>query len=123
MDKREELLKAGRWLREERERRGISVREFAAHMKVTTQVAYDWQNGKVSFNDERAQQIADLFNMDIIKVRRGLRLWVPPEPSSGEGVDQIDRLEQLWREYRDDPGERGTVLRGLLESWGDRDAG
>jgi hypothetical protein len=41
-----------------------------------------------------------------------------PEGPAGElGRREEDRLDRAWRRYRDDPGPRGTVLRGLVDTW------
>lgn len=114
MDRREQLLQAGRWLRETRERRGMSVREFAANLGVATQMVYDWQNGKNAVGDERAKQIADVLRMDLIDVRRGLGLWVPlkedqtSEPPSEE-VTAVDEEELYQRLLRLPPLQLQTV--------------
>jgi transcriptional regulator with XRE-family HTH domain len=115
---------AGRWLRDERRRRGYeTVGALARALQVDPSRISQYETGNARVPDERATQIAEVFRMSEIEVRRRLGLWVPPE-SEGEGDEKPhDRLERLWREYRDDPGERGTVLRGLLETWADRDTG
>lgn len=83
----------------------MSVRQLANHLDVATQVIYDWQNGKNAVNTERAQQIAHLFELDIIEVRRNLGLWVPDEQPSSP-AEQADppplalwdaAEEHLWR--------------------------
>lgn len=69
--------------------------------------------------DERAAQIADLFDMDEIEVRRGLGLWVPEEHRGQDAeLDEqqqrrLERLEEarqaIWRRV-DDPAERERLL-------------
>lgn len=114
MDRREQLLQAGRWLREARERRGMSVREFAANLGVATQMVYDWQNGKNAVGDERAKQIADVLRMDLIDVRRGLGLWVPLKEDQtserpSEEVTAVDEEELYQRLLRLPPLQLQTV--------------
>lgn len=116
MSKRERLEDAGRWLREQRERRGLSVREFAARLDVSTPVVYDWQNGKNAVGDERAEQIAEVLGVDLIDVRRGLGLWVPPkedqttsEPASSEDMTAVDEEELYQRLLRLPPLQLQTV--------------
>ena len=111
---------AGRWLRDQRRRRGFeTVGEFARALDVDPSRVSNYERGKSKVPDDRADRIAELFGMSVIEVRRQLGLWLPPESPTKE--QPIDRLERLWREYKDDPGERGLVLRELLETWGDRD--
>lgn len=45
----------------------------------------------------------------------------PPVIAVHEAEEATDRLERLWRKYRDDPGERGVVLRELLTTWDDQE--
>jgi transcriptional regulator with XRE-family HTH domain len=105
-DKQERLRQAGLWLKGQRDRLGISVRDMAHRLDVTTQVLYDWQNGRNAISDERAEQIAEVLGMNIIDVRRGLGLWVPPneeqdEPAENETlVDRLRRIEQLVYDAR-----------------------
>lgn len=111
---------AGRWLRDQRRRRGFeTVGEFARALDVDPSRVSNYERGKSKVPDDRADKIAELFRMSVIEVRRQLGLWLPPETATNE--EPIDRLERLWREYKEDPGERGVVLRELLETWGDRD--
>lgn len=119
-DRREQLIKAGEWLRHQRERQHLTVRELATQLDVTTQMVYDWQNGKNSVSDDRADQIAELFGLDIITVRRGLGLWVPDsdeqlaQPVDRGAIAELRRtiaemdayLEQL--EHQDEDREQGT---------------
>lgn len=85
--------KPGEWLKHERERRDMSVRELATKLDVATQVIYDWQNGKNAVSDKRAEEIARVFRMNIIDVRRELGLWVPPEHR--EDTDRDEDIENL----------------------------
>lgn len=116
MRDRERLEDAGRWLRDQRERRGLSVREFASKLDVSTPVVYDWQNGKMGVSDERAAQIADVLDMPEIDVRRGLRLWVPDDERHPAAVDDehaalIARQRRaIWDGLADDPEERDRLL-------------
>lgn len=71
-------------------------------------------------------EVADRLEIDRRDALRLAGLTAPATSPPTEGVGDetaTDRLERLWREYRDDPGERGTVLRELLETWGDRETG
>lgn len=64
-------------------------------------------------------EVADRLGIERQEALRlaGLSPPHPPAAESDQEESPTDRLERLWREYRDDPGERGTVLRGLLWSW------
>lgn len=115
---------AGRWLRDERRRRGFdTVGALARAIQVDPSRISQYERGNARVPDDRAAQIAVVFGMSEIEVRRHLGLWVPTATGGEDDEQPHDRLERLWREYRDDPGERGTVLRGLLETWADRDTG
>lgn len=116
---------AGRWLRDERRRRGYeTVGALARALHVDPSRISNYERGQSRVPDERATQIAELFGIAEVEVRRRLGLWVPPPEEGEEGAEEPhDRMERLWREYRDDPGERGTVLRGLLRTWADSDTG
>lgn len=84
-EKRDRLREAGNWLRHQRERRGFTrPADFARALNVDRSLVSNWENGKNSVTDERADQIAEVLGMDIIEVRRGLGLWVPSD-------DQTDR--------------------------------
>lgn len=117
---------AGRWLREQRRRHGFeTVGDLARALGVDPSRISSYETGKGKVPDERADQIAELFGMHWLTVRRGLNLWVPPTArgEAGEAEEPIDELERVFRRYRDDPGERGTVLRGLLSTWDENDEG
>ncbi|MGH3585304.1 MAG: helix-turn-helix domain-containing protein [Pseudonocardia sp.] len=59
-----------------------------------------------------------------IERQEALRLaGLAPEPAPIPDEEEGDRLDQAWRRYRDDPGLRGTVLRGLIETWDESDEG
>lgn len=83
MDRRERLVAAGAWLRAQRERRGIAARDMAAQLEVFPQTVYNWEAGKTGVDDDRAEQIAKLLDVDLIEARRNLGLWVPPERPPG----------------------------------------
>lgn len=116
---------AGRWLRDQRHRHGFTtVGELARALGVDPSRVSNYENGRSKVPDDRADKIAELFGMSWRSVRRGLRLWLPPgEQDIDDDEEDVDRLERAWRRYRDDPGDRGTVLRGLLETWDERDEG
>lgn len=116
MRKREQLEAAGHWLRDQRERRGMSVRAFAAKLDVATQMVYDWQNGKVGVSDERASQVADVLDLPELEVRRGLGLWVPDEENARESETEDEDVEQLMRRVRQMPREDRRALLRLLRA-------
>lgn len=65
------------------------------------QSVYSWEAGKTGLSDERAKQLADLFGMPEIEVRRNLGLWVPEPDADSESATssptaaQIAELEAL----------------------------
>lgn len=112
MDRRELLASAGQWLRGERERQGMTVRQLAAALDVATQVVYGWQNGKNAVSDANAAHLAELWGLPELEVRRNLGLWVPDEAnqrtdgpapqkrSDAELLGIIDRLQEEIAELR-----------------------
>lgn len=82
---------AGRWLRSQRERRGLSVREVAARLDVLPQTVYNWEAGKSGLDDDRADQVAELLEVDVIALRRHLGMWLPPQ----DRVEQFEVQDEL----------------------------
>lgn len=78
---------AGQWLREQRERRGLTVRQLAGRLDVATQVIYDWQNGKNRVSDDNAARLAEILGLPELEARRHLGLWVP-EPTGRYSVEE-----------------------------------
>jgi transcriptional regulator with XRE-family HTH domain len=80
-DRRERLEAAGRWLRRERHRRGYETAgALARALGVDPSRVSQYERGASAVPDERAADIAELFGMPELEVRRHLGLWVP-EPS------------------------------------------
>ncbi|GGV33873.1 hypothetical protein GCM10010182_67100 [Actinomadura cremea] len=129
--KRQQQEEAGRWLRKARERRGLQTAgALARRMGVSDSLISRIETGATAVTDERAEQIAEALDMDLIAVRRNLGLWVPSalEVSDGEADERVEdpfeRLERLLREWREDPDEHeAETLNVLLESWRDRKTG
>lgn len=92
---------AGRWLRSMRERRGFPTGEaLAQRIGVTPGVISRYETGASRVPDERAEQIAEALDLDIITVRRNLGLWVPPEqatdsPPAGEDPREREALDLI----------------------------
>jgi transcriptional regulator with XRE-family HTH domain len=87
---------AGRWLREQRIRKGFETGvQFAHALGVDLSRVSAYENGRAVVPDERADRIAEVLEMDIITVRRNLGLWVPPEPGPMDRAERMmDALEQ-----------------------------
>lgn len=112
VNRRERLASAGQWLRAQRERRQLSAREVADRLNVLPQTVYAWEAGKSGVDDDRAEQIADLFGIPVLTTRRNLGLWVPPDTLPGEALEDghlmqraldllaegVEILDQLRRE-------------------------
>lgn len=122
MTRREQLEQAGRWLRTQRERRGMSARQLATALDIAPQSVNNWETGKNAVSDEGAARIADVFDMDEIDVRRGLGLWVPEEHrGEAEDLDEqqrhyitlIEEARQAVLRRIDNPAERERLLSGL----------
>jgi transcriptional regulator with XRE-family HTH domain len=101
---------AGRWLREQRRRRGFeTVGAFARALGVDPSRVSNYERGDSRVPDTRADQIAELLHMDVIHVRRNLGLWVPPEsassrPSPAASLAHAEEERDRWVEaMRQDP--------------------
>ena len=80
VERREQLEVAGRWLRQERERRGFTkLGSFARAVGVDPSQISNYERGVNAVSDDRAEQIANVLHMPLIEVRRNLGLWVPQE--------------------------------------------
>jgi transcriptional regulator with XRE-family HTH domain len=89
---------AGRWLREQRRRKGFeTVGGFARAIGVDTSRVSNYETGKSEVPDDRAERIAEVLGLDIITVRKNLGLWVPPDgredgPSTDDLLDEHERI-------------------------------
>lgn len=95
--------RAGSWLRGARERRGFTTaREFAAALGWEQQLVSNYETGRSSVSDERADEIARVLRMDILDVRRGLGLWTPEDVTSRNELlldqAQLDHARNLLHE-------------------------
>ncbi|HEY9373055.1 helix-turn-helix transcriptional regulator [Streptomyces sp.] len=98
--KRQQLEEAGRWLRRERERRGLGTAgALARRMGVSDSLISRIETGATAVTDERAEQIAEALSLDIITVRRTFGLWVPDDRSPMDRAEAImDENERLVAE-------------------------
>lgn len=89
--KREQQEAAGRWLRQARDRRGLTTAGMLARrMDVSVSLISRYETGMSAVSDERAEQIAEALEMDLIEVRRGLGLWVPREVGGGASAEEAE---------------------------------
>lgn len=129
--KRQQQEEAGRWLRRARERRGLhTAGALARRMGVSDSLVSRIETGATSVTDERAEQIAEALDMDIISVRRNLGLWVPSTPElfdeevERKAEDPFERLERVYEEWRQEAEEsEAEALRAVIESYRDRKTG
>lgn len=78
MDRATRLAQAGRWLRQERARRGFATaKAFADALGIDASLVSNYERGASAPDDERAAQIATVLKMDELVVREHLGLWVP----------------------------------------------
>lgn len=76
--RRNEPTDAGRWLRRQREQRGISTQaELARQLGWDKTAVNNYETRGVEVPNDRARQLAEFFGLDEIEVRRNLGLWVP----------------------------------------------
>lgn len=116
---REQQEAAGRWLRQERERRGMrTTGALARLMGVSDSLVSRLETGSSAATDERAEQIAEAFGMDIIEVRRNLGLWVPT-PTAADDDQPRETLKQRFDRLAREMAE----MREEIERLDERDAG
>lgn len=123
--KRQRQEEAGRWLRRERERRGLrTTGALARRMGVSDSLVSRLETGSSAATDERAQQIAEALDMDLIEVRQNLGLWVRPESESptppvdaavAEDEAWMDEQYAAWKADRD----RKAALKALFRTGAD----
>lgn len=86
--------RAGRWLREQRLRRGYrTAAELGRAIGASKEVIWSYESGRSAVPDDRAERIAEALGMDIITVRRNLGLWVPPDAGAPESASEPDEIE------------------------------
>lgn len=122
----EKRARAGAWLKNAREQRGISVRSVASYFDVSTQSVYGWEAGGSDFaDDDRAAGLAKLLRMDLVEVRRGLGLWVPPtaDDELAEPEDDPDLLRLIRQARRERDDGDPTLYRMLLRLQRGADSG
>lgn len=92
---RPELPAAGRWLRDQRERRGITTQaELARRLGWDKTAVNNYETRGVQVPDGRAEELAAFFGLDIITVRRNLGLWVPGEVQVRQDPPTDDELRR-----------------------------
>lgn len=101
-DKRDRLIKAGQWLRDQRQRRGFrSAAEFARALGIDKGLVSNYETGRSEVPDDRAERIADVLGLDEIHVRRHLGLWVPKIDPMTRAEAMLDENERLAAEIRE----------------------
>ena len=93
-DRAERLRAAAVWLQEQRARRGMTARELASLLGVAPQVVSNWETAKSVVSDEMADEVARVFHLPVLVVRRGLSLWVPEEPGGAPAPSVEELIEQ-----------------------------
>lgn len=89
----------GDWLTRQMGRRGVSVRQVAEALDVTTKTVYYWRGGKTEINEERLPQLAEVLGISEIEARRGLGFWVPEVSSDdAQPVDDNPYTDPAERE-------------------------
>lgn len=107
--KRQERLRAaGIWLRTQRDLRGWSGADLARRLGINQVRISAYERGQYEVPSDIADQLADLFALSVIDVRRNLGLWVPsdtdladlqyrPDPSM---VNDDMLISELIRRYQ-----------------------
>lgn len=74
---------AGSWLRQQRERAGLSQEDLSRLLGVRAQQVSNYERGLTALDDEesdqRARRISDALHIPLLDVRRHLGMWVPSE--------------------------------------------
>lgn len=111
------------WERLERIRldRGWTKVQLARVAGVDRTTLDKWRHQPRSPQPPTVKAVAEKLGIDSDEALRLAGITAPAVPDDDVDEDPTDRMERLWREYKNDPGERGTVLRGLLSTWDEQD--
>jgi transcriptional regulator with XRE-family HTH domain len=113
--------RAGQWLREQRQSRGFSTAaEFGRALGISKELVSNYETGRSSVPDDKAERIAEVLDMDIIEARRNLGLWVPPQASDelAEPEDDPELIQLIRRARRERDGGDDTLYKMLLRLQG-----
>lgn len=102
----------GEWLTQQMERRGVSVRQIAEALNVTTKAVYDWQGGKTAISEERVPRLAAVLGVSEVEARRGLGFWVPDESVAGQSAQEADEIDAALDVMRAAIAELERIKRG-----------
>ncbi|GAA4225914.1 hypothetical protein GCM10022254_09020 [Actinomadura meridiana] len=95
--------------------KGWSRVQLAKRAGVARTTVDGWKTNPRAPHVTTVTDVADALGVDRSEALRLAGLTpTRPVPTSDE---EEDRLDRAWRRYRDDPGARGTVLRGLVDTW------
>ena len=99
--RRERLVRAGRWLAEARENKGLTGRAMAAQLGVSPQVLSSYERGMVQVPDDRAAQIAAVLGLGPSETREGLGLFASPgAPKDDQSVVWLPKDVELSPKQR-----------------------
>lgn len=109
---------AGRWLRAQRIARGYStVGSFARALGIDPSRVSSYETGRATVPDSRAEQIADVLQLDLITVRRHLGLWVPEDaPQQAPWAVELEEVRRLLHDLAERDPTRVRMARRLLEA-------
>lgn len=108
-ERRDGLIEAGRWLREQREAAGLTQQELAMSFGGKTQNVSAYENGIHRPSDDKAAAMASRLDIPVSEMRRMFGLYVP-EGSDDTAVREVDVLDAIRRDPRLLPEARRHLM-------------
>lgn len=105
----------GAWLARQMERRGVSVRQVADALDVTTKTVYYWRGGKTEVSEERIPQLATVLGVTETEARRGLGYWLPSSEDAPLPVLDRSQLRETARRLRQQADDLDRLSEALPE--------
>lgn len=88
----------------------MTIHRFAALIGVGPVQVSNYELGKNSIDDKRAELIAEALRVPVVEVRRQFGLWVPKETLKISDLSEDELAEEVGRRFGIDP----AALRGIV---------